>query len=66
MFTGIITDVGRVKSIRRSGDTRLDIETRYNTAAIDMGASIACSGACLTVIDKGGKFKPVRSLAPAS
>jgi riboflavin synthase len=53
MFTGIITDVGRVKSIRRGGDTRLDIETRYDTAGVDMGASIACSGACLTVIDKG-------------
>lgn len=53
MFTGIITDVGRVRSIEQRGDTRLVIETRYDTGTIDIGASIACSGACLTVVDKG-------------
>ena len=53
MFTGIITDIGRVRSIEKRGDTRLILETRYDMATVDMGASIACSGACLTVVDKG-------------
>lgn len=55
MFTGIITDLGRVRSIAggQGKETRLAIETRYDTASIVMGASIACSGACLTVVDKG-------------
>ena len=53
MFTGIITDVGRVRSIEQRGDTRLVLETRYDMATVDMGASIACNGACLTVVDKG-------------
>ena len=53
MFTGIITDVGRVRSIEDRGDRRFVFETSYDTAEIDIGASIACSGACLTVVDKG-------------
>ena len=53
MFTGIITDVGRVRSIEQRGDTRLVLETRYDMATVNMGASIACNGACLTVVDKG-------------
>ena len=53
MFTGIITDIGTVRSREDRGDTRLVIATRYDTASIDLGASIACSGACLTVVDKG-------------
>ena len=53
MFTGIVTDVGRVRQIRRDGDVRFAIETAYDTARIDIGASIACSGVCLTVVDKG-------------
>ncbi len=53
MFTGIITDVGRLKSISKDGDTRIVIETSYDSSGIDIGASIACSGACLTVVDKG-------------
>lgn len=53
MFTGIITDLGRVRAVARRGDTRLTIETGYDTAGIELGASIACSGACLTVVDKG-------------
>ena len=53
MFTGIITDVGRVASVSGSGDTRFEIETVYEPDSIDLGASIACSGVCLTVIDKG-------------
>ena len=53
MFTGIITDIGTVRSREDRGDTRLVIATRYDTGTIDLGASIACSGACLTVVDKG-------------
>ena len=53
MFTGIITDVGRVASVSGSGDTRFEIETVYEPDSIDLGASIACSGVCLTVIEKG-------------
>ncbi len=53
MFTGIITDLGRVRAVEPRGDTRLTIETGYDTETIVPGASIACSGACLTVVDKG-------------
>ncbi len=53
MFTGIITDIGTVQSIEARGDTRFWIATRYDLATVDLGASIACSGACLTVVDKG-------------
>jgi riboflavin synthase len=56
MFTGIVTDVGRVRSLTPAGrgrDTRLVIETAYDTGAIAMGASIACAGCCLTVVEKG-------------
>lgn len=52
MFTGIVTDLGTIKSIEKRGDTRIEIETAYDTSAIDIGASIACSGPCLTVVDK--------------
>ena len=52
MFTGIITDLGSVKSISGRGDKRYEFFTTYDTLAVDDGASIACSGACLTVIDK--------------
>ena len=53
MFTGIVTDVGTVRTAERRGDLRLVVETGYETATIDLGASIACSGVCLTVVDKG-------------
>jgi riboflavin synthase len=53
MFTGIVTDVGIVRSAEQRGDLRLEIQTGYDTSTIDLGASIACSGACLTVVDKG-------------
>ena len=53
MFTGIVTDVGKVRSTEQRGDLRLVVETGYDTATIDLGASIACSGVCLTVVDKG-------------
>ena len=52
MFTGIITDIGKVARIERPGDTRLVIETAYDVDTIAMGASISCSGACLTVVAK--------------
>ncbi|MEP3244864.1 MAG: riboflavin synthase [Sneathiella sp.] len=53
MFTGIITDVGQIASMEKSGDTKIKIKTAFETADIDIGASIACSGPCLTVTDKG-------------
>ena len=53
MFTGIISDVGRIRSVETRGDTRVVVETAYDTATVDLGASIACSGVCLTVVDKG-------------
>lgn len=53
MFTGIITDVGRVASVARKGDMRARIETAYDTSGIDIGASIASDGVCLTVVDLG-------------
>ncbi|WP_380873205.1 riboflavin synthase subunit alpha [Sphingomonas sp. DBB INV C78] len=53
MFTGIITDVGTIESTEQRGDLRARVATTYDTAGVDMGASIACSGACLTVVDKG-------------
>jgi riboflavin synthase len=56
MFTGIVTDVGTVRKAEQRGDLRLQIETGYDTATIDLGASIACSGVCLTVVDKGGEW----------
>ena len=56
MFTGIITDVGTVRSAEQRGDLRLTIATGYDPATIDLGASIACSGVCLTVVDKGADW----------
>jgi riboflavin synthase len=52
MFTGIITDIGTVASIERRGDLRVRISTGYDVDTVDLGASIACSGVCLTVVDK--------------
>lgn len=53
MFTGIITDIGTVIDRRQDGDLRARIETSYDIAGVDIGASIACDGVCLTVVDKG-------------
>src|SRR5258706_8982247 len=58
MFTGIITDIGKVERIEKRGDTHLVIATHYDIGAIDIGASIACSGVCLTVADKGATAEP--------
>lgn len=53
MFTGIVTDVGKVRHVEKRGDTHIVIATKFDVSQIDMGASIACSGACMTVVDKG-------------
>ena len=56
MFTGIITDVGRIEAAEQRGDLRLRIGCGYDMAGVDLGASIACSGVCLTVVDKGNSW----------
>ena len=53
MFTGIVTDIGRVLVLDQQGDLRARIGTGYDVAGIDIGASIACNGVCLTVIALG-------------
>ncbi|WP_375392940.1 riboflavin synthase [uncultured Sphingomonas sp.] len=53
MFTGIVSDIGAIRSVETRGDTRVVVETAYDTATVDLGASISCSGVCLTVVDKG-------------
>lgn len=53
MFTGIITDIGTIDRIEARGDLRIFVNTAYDMASVDLGASIACSGVCLTVINKG-------------
>jgi riboflavin synthase len=53
MFTGIVTDVGTVRSAEQRGDLRLTIGTSYDLDTVDLGASISCSGVCLTIVDKG-------------
>src|SRR5919112_4430051 len=53
MFTGIVTDVGEVVSAEQRGDLRLRIGCGYDLSTVDLGASISCSGVCLTVVDKG-------------
>jgi riboflavin synthase len=53
MFTGIITDRGRITAVEARGDLRVTIASSYDMDGVDLGASIACSGICLTVVDKG-------------
>ncbi len=53
MFTGIVTDLGEVLQLEQKGDLRARIATGYDTGRIDIGASIACEGVCLTVIALG-------------
>lgn len=53
MFTGIITDIGTIRSAEQRGDLRLVIGCGYDMDSVAIGASIACSGACLTVVEKG-------------
>lgn len=59
MFTGIITDIGEVQELEQRGDLRARIKTRYDMASVDMGASIASDGVCLTVIEKGADWYDV-------
>ena len=56
MFTGLVTDVGRIRSIVGTGDCRIEIETAFPTAEIALGASIACSGVCLTAVELGDNW----------
>jgi len=66
MFTGIITDIGRIRAIDPgrtdaataavAGDTRVVVETTWDASVLALGASIACSGACLTVVDRGADW----------
>ena len=61
MFTGLITDIGTIKSVTRGtggewGDTRMDVQCGYDTSTIDIGASISHAGACMTVIEKGADW----------
>jgi riboflavin synthase len=53
MFTGIVTDIGTIEAAGTQDDLRVRVSTSYDTATIDLGASVACSGVCLTVVDKG-------------
>ncbi|PZU58989.1 MAG: riboflavin synthase [Brevundimonas sp.] len=54
MFTGIVTDIGRVRDVTQTErDRRYEIETAWDTAGIDLGASISHAGCCLTVVEKG-------------
>lgn len=53
MFTGIVTDIGEIRSLEKRGDLRARIGTGYDTAGIEIGASIACDGVCLTVVGLG-------------
>jgi riboflavin synthase len=56
MFTGIVTDIGVVQRVEMRGDLKARIGTRYDTGGIDIGASIACDGVCLTVTALGGDW----------
>ena len=56
MFTGIVTDLGSVKSVTKTGDWRFELQTAFDTANIEIGASICCSGVCLTVVETGSDW----------
>jgi riboflavin synthase len=63
MFTGIITDLGRVRSLAPGAMTRLEVATAYDTQDIALGASICCNGICLSVVDKGSGWFAVEASA---
>ena len=63
MFTGIITDIGTVRSLVKTGDTRIEISTAFNVASINIGASICCSGACMTVTQRDEDWFAVEASA---
>jgi len=57
MFTGIVTDVGRVRAVRETNrDMRFEIETKFDLSTVDIGASISHAGCCLTVVEKGADW----------
>ena len=56
MFTGIVTDIGTVAKAEQRGDLRLTVQCGYDLSTVAIGASIACSGTCLTVVDKGADW----------
>lgn len=56
MFTGIVTDIGTIRSVTRQGDVRLVISCHFDMSGVAIGASIACSGVCLTVVEKGADW----------
>ncbi|WP_299625052.1 riboflavin synthase [uncultured Tateyamaria sp.] len=60
MFTGIVTDIGTITDLTQEGDLRARIATSYDTNGIDMGASIASDGVCLTVVDLGPDWYDVQ------
>ncbi len=60
MFTGIVTDIGTIAQLDQQGDLRARITTGYDTRGIDLGASIASDGVCLTVIELGADFYDVQ------
>jgi riboflavin synthase len=63
MFTGIVTDLGEVRRVARGQgqDARFEVGTRYDLSTVDIGASIAHNGVCLTVIEKGGDFYVIQA-----
>ena len=63
MFTGIVTDIGRVRKIEKRGDTHIVIGTKLKLSDVAIGASIACAGACLTVVEKGKDWFAVTASA---
>lgn len=63
MFTGIVTDIGRVEKVEPAGDTKFVIASGYDSASIAIGASICCSGVCLTVVDKAAGWFAVTASA---
>jgi len=63
MFTGIITDIGSLRAIRPGGDTTYVIGTKLDLGDLALGASVACSGVCLTVIERGADWFAVQASA---
>lgn len=63
MFTGIITDIATVRAIKKTGDTRFEFTTSFDTSKIVLGASIACNGACMTVVETGDDWFAIEASA---
>ncbi|MBX2830903.1 MAG: riboflavin synthase [Rhodospirillales bacterium] len=63
MFTGIITDIATVRAVEKTGDTRFEFTTSFDTSKIVLGASIACNGACMTVIETGDDWFAIEASA---